>query len=68
MSLRTQQDEDSTCCCAAIMRTVFQTHHKMDEFFNSNISDQHPSISSEYLKFLASNSGFKLVDLSLKPK
>jgi hypothetical protein len=58
MSLRTQ-DIDSTC--TAIMWTVFQTHDKMDEFFDSNVSDP-PSILSEYLKFLASNSGFELVD------
>jgi hypothetical protein len=58
MSLRTQ-DEESTC--AAVLWTVFQTHDKMDEFFNANISD-HPSVSSEYVKFLASNSGFEQVD------
>jgi aminopeptidase C len=40
---------------------MFQTHDKMDEFLNENISD-HPSVSSEYVKFLASNSGFEQVD------
>jgi hypothetical protein len=58
MSLR-MSDENGTC--AAVLWAVFQTHDHMDAYFNANITD-HPSISSEYVKFLASNSGIELVD------
>jgi hypothetical protein len=41
--------------CAAILWGVFQTHDVMDSYESSNFED-HPSMASEYVKFLLKNS------------
>jgi hypothetical protein len=49
--------------CAAILWGVFQTHDVMDSYESSNFED-HPSMASEYVKFLlATNSGFEAVEV-----
>lgn len=53
LALRT---EDEVSTCGSVLWTIFKTHDKMEEFAVANIDD-HSSISSEYVKFLASNSG-----------
>jgi len=44
-----------------IMWSIFRTHDKMAEFDNLNFED-HPAIASEYIKFLACNSGFDMLE------
>jgi len=46
--------------CAWVLWTSFQTHDKMAEFAAVNFED-HPAIASEYVKFLATNSGYEVV-------
>ena len=48
---------DRKSLCASILWAVFRTHDKMNEFDTLNFED-HPAIASEYIKFLATNSGF----------
>jgi hypothetical protein len=53
-------DLDTPEASGAILFGIFKTHDKMAEFTERNFRD-HSSISSEYVKFLASNSGFESV-------
>jgi hypothetical protein len=46
--------------CPVILWSVFRTHDQMAAFESSNFED-HPSIASEYVKFLATNSGLEVV-------
>jgi hypothetical protein len=46
--------------CPVILWSVFRTHDKMAAFEIANFED-HPSIASEYVKFLATNSGLEVV-------
>jgi hypothetical protein len=46
--------------CPIILWAVFRTHDKMAAFEVANFED-HPSIASEYVKFLATNSGLEVV-------
>ena len=46
--------------CPVILWSVFRTHDKMAAFEVANFED-HPSIASEYVKFLATNSGLEVV-------
>jgi hypothetical protein len=46
--------------CPVILWAVFRTHDKMAAFEIANFED-HPSIASEYVKFLATNSGLEVV-------
>ena len=48
---------DRKALCASILWGVFRTHDKMNKFESVNF-DNHQSIASEYIKFLATNSGF----------
>ena len=51
---------DRVSICSSILWAVFRTHDKMTEFEDANLED-HPAISSEYIKFLATNSGFDMI-------
>ena len=51
---------DRASICSSILWSVFRTHDKMTEFEDANFED-HPAVSSEYIKFLATNSGFDLI-------
>jgi hypothetical protein len=51
-------DKDSIC--AQILYSVFQTHDVMAAYADADFKD-HPSMASEYVKFLATNSGFESV-------
>jgi hypothetical protein len=44
--------------CPVILWAVFRTHDKMAGFENTNFED-HPSIASEFIKFLATNTGIE---------
>jgi hypothetical protein len=44
--------------CPVILWSVFRTHDKMAGFENANFED-HPSIASEFIKFLATNTGIE---------
>jgi hypothetical protein len=52
---------DVNSMCTSILWGVFQTHDKMEEFNKLNFAD-HPSIASEYTKFLATNAGHDSVE------
>ena len=49
---------DSISICPAILWLVFRTHDKMTGFELANFED-HPSIASEFVKFLATNTGIE---------
>ena len=49
---------DSLSICPAILWSVFRTHDKMTGFELANFED-HPSIASEFVKFLATNTGIE---------
>ena len=44
--------------CPIILWSVFRTHDQMAIFENANFED-HPSIASEFIKFLATNTGIE---------
>jgi hypothetical protein len=44
--------------CPAILWSVFRTHDKMAGFEDANF-ENHPSIASEFVKFLATNTGIE---------
>jgi hypothetical protein len=46
---------------ATLIRFTFKTHDAMDALENTNFEDN-PSISSEYVKFLAMNSGLEALE------
>ena len=51
--------------CAHIVSVAFRTHEIMQTYFDHQI-ENHPAISTEYIKFLATNSGSdKVVKLTL---
>jgi hypothetical protein len=54
--------KDRVVICTSLLWSAFKTHDAMTEFEDKNFED-HPSISSEYVKFLAMNSGFEAVEL-----
>jgi hypothetical protein len=51
---------DRKTMCTGVLWSVFRTHDKMAEFDDVNFED-HPAISSEHIKFLATNSGFDML-------
>ena len=53
--------KDRVVICTTILWSAFKTHDKMAEFENLNF-ENHSSISSEYVKFLAMNSGFEALE------
>lgn len=46
--------EDEGYTCRQVLWAIFKTHDRMEEYAQAN-SEAHPSISLEYVKFLASN-------------
>jgi hypothetical protein len=60
MGTTQSMSSDRKSMCTAILWSVFRTHDKMSEFENANFED-HPSISSEHIKFYATNSGFDML-------
>ena len=52
---------DNESICAQVLWGVFKTHDVMLEYKRYKFKN-HPSIASEYVKFLASNSGNDLID------
>ena len=59
---------DNVQICAKIAFAVFQYLDVMSSYLKANFKD-HPSLSSEYVKFLASNTGLNQVEkLSSKVK
>jgi hypothetical protein len=65
--------KDRVVICTTLLWSAFKTHDAMAAFENANFED-HPSISSEYVKFLAMNSGFEALEVvsnkmkGLKPR
>jgi hypothetical protein len=53
--------KDRVVICTTLLWSAFKTHDAMAAFENANFED-HPSISSEYVKFLAMNSGFEALE------
>jgi hypothetical protein len=53
--------KDRVVICTTLLWSAFKTHDAMAAFENANFED-HPSISSEYVKFLAMNSGFEAIE------
>jgi hypothetical protein len=53
-------NSDIRSMCTAILWSVFRTHDKMTEFEDANFED-HPAVSSKYIKFLATNSDFDMI-------
>lgn len=47
--------------CAHILWACFRTHDVMNSYIESNF-ENHPVVSAEYVKFLATNSGFDKVE------
>jgi hypothetical protein len=54
--------KDRVVICTTLLWSAFKTHDAMAAFENANFED-HPSISSEYVKFLAMNSGFEALEV-----
>jgi hypothetical protein len=54
--------KDRVVICTTLLWSAFKTHDAMATFENANFED-HPSISSEYVKFLAMNSGFEALEI-----
>lgn len=53
--------EDPGSICAHVLWSCFKTHDIMATYLEVNF-ENHPAISAEYVKFLATNSGFDKVD------
>jgi hypothetical protein len=53
--------KDRVVICTTLLWSTFRTHDKMAELENLNF-ENHSSISSEYIKFLAMNSGFEALE------
>ena len=60
-TIQTMMTNDRKLMCMHIMWSIFRTHDKMAEFDDLNFED-HPLIASEYIKFLACNSGFDMLE------
>jgi hypothetical protein len=54
--------KDRVVICTTLLWSAFKTQDAMATFENANFED-HPSISSEYVKFLAMNSGFEALEI-----
>lgn len=52
---------DKESICAAVLWGVFQTQDVMEDYEKHNF-ENHPSMASEYVKFLATNSGFEVME------
>ena len=53
--------EDPASICAHMLWSCFKTHDIMTTYMEFNF-ENHPAISAEYVKFLATNSGFDKVE------
>jgi hypothetical protein len=53
--------EDPSSICAHVLWSCFRTHDIMATYMDVNF-ENHPAISAEYVKFLATNSGFEKVE------
>lgn len=53
--------EDPSSICAHLLWSCFRTHDVMAGYIEHNF-ENHPAISAEYVKFLATNSGFDKVE------
>ena len=53
--------EEPSSICAYVLWSCFRTHDVMASYIDTNFED-HQSISAEYMKFLAMNSGSEKVD------
>jgi hypothetical protein len=53
--------KDRVVICTTLLWSAFRTHDKMAEFENLNF-ENHSSISSEHVKFLAMSSGFEALE------
>ena len=53
--------EDPASICAHMLWACFKTHDVMALYMEHNF-ENHPAISAEYIKFLATNSGFEKVE------
>ena len=53
--------EDPGSICAHVLWSCFRTHDIMTSYLEVNF-ENHPAISAEYVKFLATNSGFDKVE------
>ena len=53
--------EEPGSICAHVLWSCFRTHDIMSTYLEANF-ENHPAISAEYVKFLATNSGFDKVD------
>ncbi|KAI2503869.1 hypothetical protein MHU86_10594 [Fragilaria crotonensis] len=53
--------EDPASICAHMLWSCFKTHDVMATYMEFNF-ENHPAISAEYVKFLATNSGFDKVE------
>ena len=53
--------DDPASICAHMLWSCFQTHDVMSSYIDTNF-ENHPAISAEYVKFLATNSGYDKVE------
>ena len=53
--------EDPGSICAHVLWSCFKTHDIMSSYLDVHF-ENHPAISAEYVKFLATNSGFEKVE------
>ena len=60
-TIQTMGTNDWKSTCTHLMWSIFRTHDKMAEFDDVNFED-HPAIASEYIKFLACNSGIDMLE------
>ena len=49
--------------CSHVLWACFKTHDVMADYIDLLQIENHPSIAAEYVKFLATNSGHKKVDM-----
>ena len=60
-TIQTMMTDYKKSMCLHLMWSIFRTHDKMAEFDDLNF-ENHPAIASEYIKFLACNSGFDMLE------
>ena len=60
-TIQTMMTNDKKSMCLHLVWSIFRTHDKMAEFDDLNF-ENHPAIASEYIKFLACNSGFDMLE------
>ena len=53
--------DDPSSICAHMLWSCFRTHDVMSTYLDANF-ENHPAISAEYVKFLATNSGYDKVE------